>query len=44
MPRENYLTPNKASGPNSSTRTEPFVKVIAMIATLGGCCSAMTPV
>jgi MFS transporter, SP family, major inositol transporter len=36
MPRENYLTPNKASGPNSSTRTEPFVKVIAMIATLGG--------
>ncbi len=36
MSRENYLTPNKASGPNSSTRTEPFVKVIAMIATLGG--------
>ncbi|MDI9223001.1 sugar porter family MFS transporter [Pantoea sp. EA-12] len=36
MSRETYLTPNKASGPNSSTRTEPFVKVIAMIATLGG--------
>lgn len=36
MSRETYLTPNKASGPNSSARTEPFVKVIAMIATLGG--------
>jgi MFS transporter, SP family, major inositol transporter len=36
MSRETYLTPNKASGPNSSTRTEPFVKVIALIATLGG--------
>lgn len=36
MSRENYLTLNKASGPNSSTPTEPFVKVIALIATLGG--------
>ncbi|QGY28563.1 sugar porter family MFS transporter [Pantoea cypripedii] len=36
MSRETYLTPNKASGPNSSARTEPFVKVIALIATLGG--------
>jgi len=36
MPRESYLTLNKASGPNSATPTEPFVKVIALIATLGG--------
>jgi len=36
MSGESYLTANKASGPNSNTRTEPFVKVIAMIATLGG--------
>ena len=36
MPRETWMTPNPASGPNSSTRTEPFVKVIALIATLGG--------
>ena len=35
VPR-NRMTPNPASGPNSSTRTEPFVKVIALIATLGG--------
>ncbi|MBA2815035.1 sugar porter family MFS transporter [Candidatus Pantoea persica] len=36
MSREPYLTLNKASGPNSNTRTEPFVKVIAVVATLGG--------
>ncbi|MGX9240462.1 sugar porter family MFS transporter [Pantoea dispersa] len=36
MSRETWMTPNQASGPNSSTRTEPFVKVIALIATLGG--------
>ncbi|MFD1802941.1 sugar porter family MFS transporter [Mixta tenebrionis] len=36
MPKEQYLTLSKASGPNSNTRTEPFVKVIAVIATLGG--------
>lgn len=36
MSRESYLTMNKASGPNSNTRTEPFVKVIAVVATLGG--------
>lgn len=36
MSRESYLTLNKASGPNSNTRTEPFVKVIAIVATLGG--------
>ena len=36
MSRETWMTPNPASGPNSSTRTEPFVKVIALIATLGG--------
>lgn len=36
MSRESYLTPNKASGPNSAVRTEPFVKVIAVVATLGG--------
>lgn len=36
MSRESYLTLNKASGPNSNTRTEPFVKVIAVVATLGG--------
>lgn len=36
MPRETWLTLNKASGPNSNTRTEPFVKVIAAVATLGG--------
>ena len=33
MSRETWMTPNPASGPNSSTRTEPFVKVIALIAT-----------
>ena len=36
MPKEQYLTPSRASGPNSTSRTEPFVKVIALIATLGG--------
>ncbi|KTR91969.1 sugar porter family MFS transporter [Pantoea dispersa] len=36
MSRETWMTPNPASGPNSSTRTEPFVKVIALITTLGG--------
>lgn len=36
MSRETWMTPNPASGPNCSTRTEPFVKVIALIATLGG--------
>lgn len=36
MPKEQYLTPSRASGPNSTSRTEPFVKVIAIIATLGG--------
>jgi len=36
MAKEQYLTPNRASGPNSRTKTEPFVKVIAAVATLGG--------
>jgi len=36
MAKEHYITPNRASGPNSSSRTEPFVKVIASVATLGG--------
>ncbi|NIF22920.1 sugar porter family MFS transporter [Candidatus Pantoea multigeneris] len=36
MSREKYLTLNKASGPNSSAKAEPFVRVIALIATLGG--------
>lgn len=36
MAKEQYLTPSRASGPNSQTPTEPFVKVIAVIATLGG--------
>ncbi|SFM88859.1 MFS transporter, SP family, major inositol transporter [Izhakiella capsodis] len=36
MSKEQYLTLSKASGPNSNGRTEPFVKVIACIATLGG--------
>lgn len=36
MAKEQYLTPNRASGPNSASRTEPFVKIIAVIATLGG--------
>lgn len=36
MVKEQYISPNKASGPNSNTRTEPFVKVIAAVATLGG--------
>ncbi|GAA5112536.1 sugar porter family MFS transporter [Orbus sasakiae] len=33
---ENYVSTNTASGPNSKTKMEPFVKVIAAIATLGG--------
>lgn len=36
MAKEQYITPNRASGPNSTTKTEPFVKVIALVATLGG--------
>ena len=36
MSKEQYLTLNKASGPNSNTPTTPFVKVVALIATLGG--------
>ena len=36
MSKEQYLTLNKASGPNSETPTTPFVKVVALIATLGG--------
>ncbi|MEZ3498028.1 sugar porter family MFS transporter [Pantoea sp. KPR_PJ] len=36
MSRESCLTLNKASGPDSAARTEPFVKVIAVVATLGG--------
>lgn len=33
---EEYVSTNTASGPNSKTKMEPFVKVIAAIATLGG--------
>ncbi|MBJ7223914.1 MULTISPECIES: sugar porter family MFS transporter [unclassified Brenneria] len=33
---EHYITKNPASGPNSNAKTEPLVKVIAAIATLGG--------
>jgi major inositol transporter-like SP family MFS transporter len=36
MSKEHYLTLNKASGPNSDVPTTPFVKVVALIATLGG--------
>lgn len=36
MAKEQYLTPNQASGPNSQSPAEPFVKVIAVVATLGG--------
>lgn len=36
MAKEQYITANPASGPNSNTKTEPLVKVIAAIATLGG--------
>ena len=36
MAKEQYITPSRASGPNSETPAEPFVKVIAVIATLGG--------
>jgi len=36
MAKEHYITLNRASGPNSSSKTEPFVKVIAAVATLGG--------
>jgi major inositol transporter-like SP family MFS transporter len=34
--KEDYLTVNKASGPNSDAPVTPFVKVVALIATLGG--------
>lgn len=33
---EHYISKNPASGPNSKVRTEPLVKVITAIATLGG--------
>lgn len=33
---EEYISKNTVSGPNSNTKMEPFVKVIAAIATLGG--------
>ncbi len=33
---EPYITRNPASGPNSNARTEPLVKIITVIATLGG--------
>ncbi|EOS95115.1 sugar porter family MFS transporter [Erwinia tracheiphila] len=36
MTKEQYLTLNKASGPNSDAPTSPFVKVVALIVTLGG--------
>uniref|UniRef100_A0A8R2BAP1 Major facilitator superfamily (MFS) profile domain-containing protein n=1 Tax=Acyrthosiphon pisum TaxID=7029 RepID=A0A8R2BAP1_ACYPI len=36
MEKELYISTNTASGPNSVTRTEPFVKIIALVATLGG--------
>ena len=36
MEKELYISSNPASGPNSATRTEPFVKIIALVATLGG--------
>ncbi|ADP12075.1 MULTISPECIES: sugar porter family MFS transporter [Erwinia] len=36
MTKEQYITLNRASGPNSNSKTEPFVKVIAAVATLGG--------
>lgn len=36
MSKEQYLTLNRASGPNSDAPTTPFVKVVALIATLGG--------
>ena len=36
MEHEQFITKNTASGPNSTTKTEPFVKVIAIISTLGG--------
>jgi len=36
MEHEQFITKNSASGPNSKTKTEPFVKVIAIISTLGG--------
>jgi major inositol transporter-like SP family MFS transporter len=36
MDKELYISSNPASGPNSATRTEPFVKIIAIVATLGG--------
>ncbi|EXU74215.1 sugar porter family MFS transporter [Erwinia mallotivora] len=36
MTKEQYLTLNRASGPNSNAPTSPYVKVVALIATLGG--------
>lgn len=36
MTKEQFLTLNNASGPNSNAPTSPFVKVVALIATLGG--------
>lgn len=36
MSQEQYLTLNKASGPNSDAPATPFVKIVALIATLGG--------
>ncbi len=36
MEKELYISSNPASGPNSTTRTEPFVKIIALVATPGG--------
>ena len=43
MSKEQYLTLNKASGPNSETPTTPFVKVVALIATLGGLLFGRSP-
>lgn len=36
MTKEAYFTANKASGPNSDAPVTPFVKVVALVATLGG--------
>jgi len=36
MEKELYISSKPASGPISATRTEPFVKIIALVATLGG--------
>ena len=32
MEKELYLSTNPASGPNSTTKTEPLVKLIALVA------------